>query len=204
MAAEPARHLRPIPESAEAMLLVLNPANGETKPLIEYTQELEDHIAGLQRDIRAEHVRYENLKRDKDAEARESPVWPAAVRIFDYWRRECNHTRSEFSLDRFEMIRPFLERLSAPKRGRSEAAQARLEKAEAICKLAVDGIAHDPYVTTRKNGTKRFHNGWHLIFGEADQFEERCNAAPMERIREVMGSPKPEQQTLNDVSTPKS
>lgn len=196
MSAESARHLKPAED--EPALIVVNPATGEqVGSLDDHTQRLKDEVASLTRNLCAEGVRYENLKRDKAAEAEKSPVWPAALRIFDHWRCECKHPRSEFSLDRFEMIRPFLEKLSAPKRGRPDSAEARLKKAEEICKLAVDGIAHDPFVTTRKNGSRRFHNGWHLIFGEADQFEERCNAAPIERIREVMGPPKAEQTTLD-------
>jgi len=201
VSAQPARHLKAVEESK---LIVVDPETGVRVGLLaEQQQPLEDQIAGLQRDVRGWTTRFADLKRDKDAEAKESPVWPAALRVFDYWRQKCKHPRSEFSLDRFELIRPHLERLSAAKKGRPESAEERLEQAEAICKLAVDGIAHDPYVTTRKNGTKKRHDGWHLIFETADRFEERCNAAPIERIREVMGPPKTEQATLDQAQAAK-
>lgn len=196
MAAQPDRHLRPVED--EVALIVVNPTTGERVGMLaDLMQSKEDEIAGLQRDVRGWTTRHAELKRDKEAEARESPVWPAALRVFDHWRRECKHPRSEFSLDRFEMIRPHMDRLSAPKKGRPESVDERIEQAEAICKLAVDGIAFDPYVTTRKNGTQQRHDGWHLIFETVDNFEKRCNAAPIERIREVMGTPKPEQTTLD-------
>ena len=193
---QPDRHLKPVEDTVA--LIVVNPETGEQVGTLDQAQQrLKDEVGGLQRDVRGWAARFAELKRDKDAEAKDSPVWPAALRVFDYWRQKCKHTRSEFSLDRFEMIRPHLERLSSAKKGRPDSAEDRLAHAEAICKLAVDGIAHDPYETTRKNGTKKRHDGWHLIFETADRFEERCNAAPIERIREVMGSPKAEQTTLD-------
>lgn len=196
MSAQPDRHLNAVEE--ERLLVVLDAATGEKMGLLsDHTQTLKDQVSGLERDIRGWTTRYADLKRDREAEAKDSPVWPAALRVFDYWRQRCKHTRSEWSLDRFEMIRPFLERLSAPKKGRSKDPTERLEHAEEVCKLAVDGIAFDCYITDRPNGTKKRHDGWHLIFGSTDHFENRCNSAPLERIREVMGSVKPEQTTLD-------
>lgn len=176
------RHLRPVED--EVPLIVVNPQTGERVSLLrDHTQALEDQIAGLQRDIRGWAARHADLKRDKDAEAEESPCWPAAVRVFDHWRRVCKHPRAVFTLDRFELVRPWLERLG----DKGATPEVRLAEAEAMCLLAVDGIAHDPFTTQRKNGTKKKHDGWHLIFGTAERFEERCNAAPLERIREVIG-----------------
>lgn len=184
MSAQPDRHLRPVEDAPAANLVVVNGDTGERLgALADHVQPLEDAVAGLQRDIRGWTTRYADLKRDKEAEAEESPVWPAALRVFDHWRRVCNHPRSEWTLDRFELVRPWLERLGNKKAD----PETRLAEAEAMCKLAVDGIAFDPFTTQRKNGTKKSHDGWHLIFDTAERFEERCNAAPMERIREVIG-----------------
>jgi hypothetical protein len=182
MNAQPNRHLKPVAD--EVPLIVVNPETGERMGMLaDHTQRLEDEIAGLQRDIRGWAARYGDLRRDKDAEAKESPVWPAAVRVFEYWRRQTGKTkRTVFTLDRFELVRPWLEKLGDPK---AEPAK-RLEEAEALCKLAVDGIAFDHYVEKAKNGTDRHHVGFHLIFKEADQFEKRCNSAPRERLDEVL------------------
>jgi hypothetical protein len=195
MSAEPARHLKSVEE--EVPMIVVDADGMRRGSLTDHTQPLHDIISGLERDIKGWTTRYAELKRDKEAEAQESPVWPAALSVFKYWRVQCKHPRSEFGLDRFEMIRPFLERLSSPKKGRSKDPVERLEHAEAVCKLAVDGIAFDCYVTDRPNGTKKRHDGWHLIFGSTDHFENRCNSAPLDRIREVMGAPKTEQATLD-------
>lgn len=182
MSAQPDRHLRPAEE--EKPLIVVNPDTGERIGMLaDHTQPLLDQVAGLQRDVRGWTQRHAELKRDKDAEAAKSPCWPAALRVFDHWRRECKHSRSVFTLDRFELIRPWLEKLG----DKQADPETRLAEAEAMCKLAVDGIAFDPFITKRGNGTKKRHDGWHLIFETAEKFEERCNAAPLERIREVMG-----------------
>jgi hypothetical protein len=184
VSAQPERHLRPVENQLAGAIVVS--ADGEPLgPLHDHTQRLEDEVSSLTRALRAEGVRYENLKRDKEAEAQRSEVWPAAVRVFDYWRQKTGRSkRTVFTLDRFEMIRPWLEKL-----GDSKApAKERLAEAEALCKLAVDGIAFDHYVERAKNGTERHHTGFHLVFKEADQFEKRANSAPVERIREVIGN----------------
>jgi hypothetical protein len=163
---EPARHLRPVdsePTIPEGLRVVS--ADGEM--LGEYAaflQGLEDHIAGLQRDVRAEHLRYENLRRDKAAEAKAHPLWPDAVTVFKYWKKTCNHPKSAFSPDRFEQVRPFLEKHGIE-----------------VCKRAVDGAAFEPFTTKRRNGTTKRHDGWGLIFRatEPDKFEEFCNKAPL-------------------------
>jgi hypothetical protein len=184
MSAKPARHLKPVEDTAP--LVVVNPETGERMGMLaDYMQSLEDEVAGLQRDVRGWAARYGDLKRNKDAEAEKSEVWPAAVRVFEYWRVKTGRSkRTIFTLDRFELVRPWLEKLGNPK----ASPDVRLTEAEALCKLAVDGIAFDHYVEQAKNGTQRHHTGFHLIFKEADQFEKRCNSAPRERIAEVIGS----------------
>lgn len=125
-------------------------------------QALEDQIAGQERDLRGWRARYADLKRDREAEAEEDPLWPQVVEVFNYWKKTCRHPRSPFTVDRFEMAAPYVKKFG-----------------KEMCMRAVDGIAFDPFVTVRKNGTPRRHDGWHLIFGAAEKFEERCNAAPL-------------------------
>lgn len=170
------RHLKPVPEADTTPgLMVVNPTTGETMPLERYTQPLEDQMAGLVRDNKGWAQRYAELKRDLDAEAEESTLWPAAVRVFNYWRETCNHARSVFTRDRFELIAPFLEKYGNARRDPEQ----RLIEAEALCRRAIRGAAHDPFVTTRKNGSKKRHDGIDLIFRNADKFEEFCNRAPI-------------------------
>lgn len=176
MSAQPDRHLRPVEETPDVNFVVVNGETGErVGALADYVQPLEDTVAGLQRDIRGWAARYADLKRDKNSEAQESPTWPAAKRVFDHWRRACKHPRSAFTLDRFELIRPFLEKLGDAKKPASE----RLAEAEALCKRAVDGAAHDPFITRRKNGSAKRHDSIDLIFRNADKMEEFCNRAPL-------------------------
>jgi hypothetical protein len=179
------RHLKTAPEPQEPNLVVMNTDTGEQLQLEDYLQGLRDEVSGLQRSLGAEHRRYEQLKRDKLAEAKEAEIWPAGLRVFEHWRKRCKNgsKRTTFTLDRFEMIAPFLEQYG----DRKAPPEQRLEEAEALCKLAVEGIAFDHYETPGKNGKMVHHIGWHLIFGEADLFEKRCNAAPVEMIRKVLG-----------------
>lgn len=125
--------------------------------------EKDDVINGLQRDVRGWAARYADLKRDKEREARKDPLWPAAVRVFEYWQQVCRHPKSEWTVERFELAAPLLKKYG-----------------EEMCLRAIAGIAFDPFVTVRKNGTRKRHDGWHLIFKGADKFEEYCNRAPVD------------------------
>lgn len=172
MSPDPARHLRPVDAAEadlEATLLVLNPASGETKPFLDYTQTLRDQIAGLETDLAAWRTRHANLKRDKEKEARNHALFPEAKEVFDYWRLKCRHPRSVWSADRFEQVRTFLEKHGAD-----------------MCKLAVDGAAFAPKEKPRKNGTIERFDDFELIFRSPQKFESFCNRAPRERIAEVM------------------
>lgn len=125
--------------------------------------EKEDVIAGLESEIRSLASKLTKARRDKLREAQDSDDWPKVREVFDYWRKVCNHPKSKFDLTRFEQIRPYLNKYG-------------LE----LCKLAVDGAGFEPYITARKNGTAKRHDGIDLVFRSADKFEEFCNRAPRE------------------------
>lgn len=184
MSAEPAgqRHLRPVEDEAPAPLIVVNTATGQQLgTLDDHAQHFKDQIDGLERDIRGWRTRFANLKRDKDVEAREHELWPEAIKLFALWKKECKHGRSAFTQDRFWLALPFLgpqpEALLAAARrlGLDEAAEP---YGPVICKLAIEGAAYDPYVTTRRNGSKQRHDGWDLIFRGAAKVEEFACRAP--------------------------
>lgn len=102
-------------------------------------------------------------------------LFPVAKSLHDYWKALCRHpfhkpavhcapcARTKFTVDRFNEIRPRL--------------QEHGEEAEELCRLAIQGAAYDPFVTTRKNGTKKRHNDFHQVFA-ADKFMEFVNKAP--------------------------
>lgn len=121
----------------------------------------EDVVAGLERDIRGWAARYQELKRDKDREARESDLWDDAERLFKLWRRATGRKRCRFSTDRFYLVEPFLRRDGFER-----------------CAQAVIGRAFEHYTVQRKNGTtKRFHE-WERIFDSRGEFEESANRIP--------------------------
>lgn len=128
-------------------------------------QVMQDKLDGAEKDINAWRTRYANLKRDKEAEARKSPVWTDAVRLFRLWKVIDHHPNSEFTHERFAMVEPILK-LKPPKGGVE------------LCVRAIVGKHFDPFTTRRKNGTTQRHTGWHLIFGERTKFEEACCKAP--------------------------
>lgn len=122
----------------------------------------DDEIKGLRRDVRAWQIRYAELARDKEREAQLSDLWPEVERVVDYWRKKCKHPRARMSVDRFWIIEPFLSKDGYD-----------------LCIRAIDGAAFDPFITTRKNGTKKRHDGLELIFRDRGKFEEFCNRAPL-------------------------
>jgi hypothetical protein len=160
-APDPARrHLEAVEDAPT--LIVVNPETGQQMgTLDEHLQELKDLLAGAETDVRAWRTRHANLKRDKEAEAREDPLWPEVVALFKLWQRACNHPKSTFGPERFEEAKPFLERHGAE-----------------LCQRAICGLAFDPFKTRRKNGTVKAHDGWHLAFGKVERFEECACKAP--------------------------
>lgn len=148
--AEPARHLH-----------VIDPETGEIHEQCPGCARLEDEIAGLVRDIRGWAARFAELKRDKDREARENPLWPKALELFGEWRRLCRHPRAAWSADRFFLVEPFL-----------------CDYGLELCSRAIAGAAFDAFETTRRNGSVKRHDGWELIFRDRGKFEEFCNRAP--------------------------
>lgn len=124
---------------------------------------LEDHIAGLQSNIAGWAHRYAELKRDKQAEAEQDPNWPVAVRVFLHWQQVCKHPNSEWTVERFEDVLPYLK-------GRKYGPE--------MCLRAIAGAAYDPFVSTRKNGSTHRHDSWELIFQSPGKFESFANRAP--------------------------
>jgi hypothetical protein len=149
----PARHLRVI--------------DGDTGEALEEHPELADLrvvIKGLERDVRTWIRRYDELRRDKEQEAREDALWPQAVRVFQAWQQATGHTRSTFNAERFFLIQPFLKNTK--------------QYGAEICLRAVAGIAYDCFSVKRKNGSVRKFDEWERVFKDARELEERANAAP--------------------------
>lgn len=133
-----------------------------------------DVIKGLQRDIRGWAARYAELKRDKEEEARSHALWPDAVRLFRLWQRLCHHPRAGWDVERFEQVLPFLKKHGI-----------------AMCERAIVGAAFDAFETTRRNGSKKRHDGWELIHRSADKWEEFANRAPLDFVSELEETPAP-------------
>lgn len=147
---------------ASAALHLVDGDTGEVIPGCPHCQELKDELSGAMRDLRAWRARYAALVRDKEAEAESSQHWPEALKAFEYWRSECKHPRSDWCADRFDLVVPFLKKDGMP-----------------FVLRAIDGASFDPFTTERKNGTKKRHDDWGLIFRDRDHFESFVNRAPI-------------------------
>jgi hypothetical protein len=140
---------------------------------------LRDQLAGAEREIRAWRQRFAELKRDKDAAAREDESWPTIFALFKEWGKATGHTRSKFDSGRFYLALPFLRNYGEP-----------------MFRCAIHGIATDPFTTTRANGTLERQDGWETMLKNTGSFERYCNRAPLEMLREAQ---KPKRKRLEVV-----
>jgi len=160
------RHLAPVPEQPQRIWRLIDRADGSYEDYPDGCPECakhEDEIAGLHRDVRAEHLRYENLKRDKEREAKESPYWPFTYRLFKFWIRACGKSsRFKFKTDRFEI------------------AVEHVREDPMLCVKAICGAAYDPwYPPSGKNGKSRPQNGWHHIFKNSERLGDFAGRVPV-------------------------
>lgn len=129
----------------------------------ENCQTLEDQLNGAQREIRGWRARYAELSRQREKDARSNGLWMTAQRLFEIWKKATGHKRSPFTPSRFYECEPYLKQ----------------EKyGPEMIERAIAGIVFDPFITTRKNGTQKRHDGWELLFRSPDRFEEYVNRAP--------------------------
>jgi hypothetical protein len=121
----------------------------------------DDEIKGLKTNLKGWQLKYAQLRREKEAEARASEWWPVAVVLFGIWKDLTGHLQSAWSYDRFVLVVPFLS-----------------AHGPTLCERAIAGIAFDHYSAPRKNGTTQHYNEWERCFKDSGQFERFANAAP--------------------------
>ena len=139
-------------------------SDGSLEPHAECDARLQaasDEIAGHLETIRRQSAAL-GMARRRESNFREHAQYERCARLFQLWQRATGHLRSRFTGDRFKKALPFLSEYEDEMIGR-----------------AIEGLAFDPYVTRRKNGTEKRHDGWDLLVKSADSFEENCNKAPL-------------------------
>ena len=140
-----------------------NTVSAETGEIIDQCPRCiikDEELISKQRDIKAWQARYNNLKKALQEKAEDSEEWEIAATLFDIWRIHCKHEKSTFSFDRFVEVAPMLRKYGFE-----------------ICVRAIAGASFDPYISTRKNGTKKVHNDFELIFRDSKHTEEySCKA----------------------------
>jgi hypothetical protein len=159
-------------ETGEIENLELVEAESEIRALEVSLQAANDKLKGAERDINTWRVRYEELRRDKEAEAREHELWDPACDLFSLWKRgteriEKKKRRIKFSADRFFMVLPFLKKYG-----------------EEDCQQAIIGRLYQHFTNERTNGSTKHYFEWERIFGALGQgtasenFEESRDRAP--------------------------
>lgn len=153
----------------KALQAVPDAATGEigeatVESLSEWVVRLQDEVAQHLHTIRGQASEIGQLKRDRKRDAEKNPLWARAVALHREYNRILGR-KSRWKLDVFEMCEPFLEAYP-----------------QEVCIAAIHGIKADHYVDVRKNGTKRHHWGWHILFRDTDRFEEAVNSAPLDML----------------------
>lgn len=129
-------------------------------------------IIGLQRDLKAAHIREQKLKEDKAVEAREHHLWPVIGLVYVGWQHRCNHKGAAFTTNRFWVAEPFF---------RSAVYGKTLElRVRRICQ-AIAGAQYDPWVDRAKNGRLIRYDDWEQnVFASNGKFERFCQKAPLD------------------------
>lgn len=163
------------------------------------TKRLTDELNGAEKDIRAWRVRYADLERDKERDAKASPLWPVCERVFVVWRDATGRDkkRTKFRLDRFELIRRFLKDL-----GEDEIPEVSYDRETGPpqnlleeCFAAVLGLAYDCFEDTNKNGKPVRYNDLKHAFGDSKLFEAKREKRPRDwraRLRKLDPEAPPE------------
>lgn len=148
--------------TAHAHLRLVDTTTGEVIENCPGCAGRDDVIAGLERDVRGWAARFAQLKRDKEREAREDPLWPILEALYGVWRRECGHMRSRFSADDFWLAAPHYHRYGWDG-----------------CETAIAGARFDCWRTQRKNGSWKRHDDWSAnIFKDRAHVEDMMKRAP--------------------------
>lgn len=147
--------------SAEPAPLRVIDDQGEIAPACPSCEAISVQLRGAETELRAWRVRYENLKRDLEREAREDAKWPQAVEVFNAWRVLLSHKGCKWDGKRFFLVRPFLEKDGV-----------------AMCQRALAGAWFDAWAPTRRNGTAKRLDEWDRVFKDRSHFEEFANKAP--------------------------
>lgn len=134
---------------ARPILKVVNPDTGELDDVDECPDCKE-----LDRELRRQRTVIANLRRDRDAEARSDPLWGLAVALYTEWKVAADHTRSQWTADRFFLCRPYLA-----------------HDGFHVCRFAVWGIAAAPNTRRITSAYEERYDDWETLFKNRATFE---------------------------------
>lgn len=149
-------------------LRVVHAETGEVVDSPELERAL-TQIRMLERDLAGKRLKIADLERDYDKIRDQHPRRRDIERVHAYWQKRCGHPRARLDNPEFFAIASLL--LLGGKRHPEFAWPEDF-------KAAVDGAAYDPFVTTRKNGTRNRHDSLGLIFRDAAHMRDFIAKAP--------------------------
>lgn len=157
------RHLKPVPDTPEPLMVVNTETGEQVAPLEHFRQEAEAEYNALQGKFRAALAEITKLKRDEEADARAHELWAEAEALHGWWAIACNHPGVTFRADAFYQVLPRLKEASCGPIG--------------VLK-AITGAAYDPGSKQMKNGRFEFYNDWELINRSQSKNRSFANRVP--------------------------
>jgi hypothetical protein len=176
-----------LPDPSGPSLRLVREDTGESVPfldaemaaLVYQVDMLETQLKKAEMDANRWRWKHEELKRDKEAEARKDALWPQAVRLMLLYNRLTAKSPDKprklaLNHERFDMVRPFLKKHGI-----------------AMCERAIVGRVFEHFTGQRANGSTIHYYEWERIFGNLGKgsgiqnFEESCNRAPLDFVSEL-------------------
>lgn len=146
---EPDRHLRPVPDEPEPLMVVNTETGEQVGPLKRFRDEAEAEYNALFGKYRGALAEITRLKKDAEADARAHELWHEAEALHDWWAIACGHPGTTFTAENFYQVLPRLK----------EKTVGPIGVLKAIC-----GAAFDPGKKQMKNLRWEIYDDWELIF----------------------------------------
>lgn len=121
----------------------------------------EGELGELYRKFKGQSRELAELRRDKEAEARDHKLWPIILQLFGYWQEQTGHKRVKWSPEHFWSALPLVVNWGVGN-----------------CAAAIAGAAHDPWTKETKNGKMEKYDDWETVFKNSGSVRRYINRRP--------------------------